>query len=310
MVYTGTPTYQKGVFYNQIQLNKRDALKRGRTRQDHYEADWRMVAKENQYYKRFVYGEMRKLGEDSDEFKLSYRLMWLLDKGMFTTAEKLDLCGDTSMQQLIPAYNLSPIVIGIDCARKQDRTVVTALFVDWDHPDELGIYHHRILNWLDLEGLDWEEQYYRIVEFVSNYRVWKIGIDAGGVGDVVASRLKRLLPQIEVVEFDSSQSAQSERWKYLRGLIDRRQIVWPAGAKVRRLKIWRRFRQEMEDLEIAFKGPYVLAEAPAIRDAHDDYADSLAIGCMLTKDYEDEEAGAVEVAVNPFYSGRSRYEGR
>lgn len=310
-VYTGTPSYTKGIFYNQIQNNKREANKRGRTRVNHFEVDWREAAKENPQYKKYVYKEMQKYGEDSDEFKLSYRLMWLLDKGMFTTSEKLTNCGDTSMQEVIHAWHKTPVVVGIDCARKQDRTIVTVLFVDWDHQDELGYYHHRVLNWLDLEGDDWETQYFKITEFLANYRVWRIGIDAGGVGDVVADRLKRLMPQTEIIEFDSSQSAQSERWKYLRSLIDRRQIVWPAGAKVRRLKVWRRFRQEMEDLEILYKGPYVLAEAPNIRDAHDDYPDSLAIACMLTKEYEDEESGVVEVAVNPFYTGgQARFRGR
>jgi len=84
--------------------------------------------------------------------------------------------------------------------------------------------------------------------------------------------------------------------------------VWPAGAKVRRLKMWRRFRQEMEDLELLFKGPYVLAAAPEVRDAHDDFADSLAMACVLTKD--EEAAQPVEVAANPFYSRRPRHLGR
>lgn len=305
-VYTGTPTYTKNVFYNQIQINKREAVKRGRNRQNHFEVDWRVAAKENPNYKKSVAADMLSMGEDSDEFKLSFRLIWLLDKGMFTTNEKLDLCGDTSMQSLVQAWNRTPIVIGIDCARKQDRTVVTAIFVDWDHPDELGMYHHRVLNWLDLEGMDWEEQYFRIVEFLSNYRVWKIGIDSGGLGDVVAQRLRVLMPHIDIVDLGSSQSEQSDRWKYLRNLLDRRQVMWPAGAKVRRLKIWKRFRQEMEDLEIVFKGPYVLAEAPSIRDAHDDYADSLAIGCVLTLDHE-EESSVVEVSANPFYRRSPRY---
>lgn len=305
-VYTGTCTYTKNVFYAQIQNNKRAAVKRGRSRQNHFEVDWRTAAKENANYKKSVAADMLAMGEDSDEFKLSYRLIWLLDKGMFTTNEKLDACGDTSMQTLVHAWNRTPIVIGIDAARKQDRTVVTAIFVDWDHPDALGMYHHRILNWLDLEGMDWEEQYYRIVEFCSNYNVWKIGIDSGGLGDVVAQRLRLLMPHIEIVDFGSSQSEQSERWKYLRELIDRRQVMWPAGAKVRRLKIWKRFRQEMEDLEIVFKGPYVLAEAPNARDAHDDYADSLAIGCFLTRDME-QETSIVEVSQNPFYRRSPRY---
>jgi hypothetical protein len=312
MIFTGTPTYTKNVFYSQIQQNKRQATRRGRNRVNHFEVDWREAAKENDNYRKFVLKEMLRLGEDSDEFKLSYRLVWLLDKGMFTTSAKLDECGDTSAQNLIQAYNMSPVVVGIDCARKQDRTVVTVVFVDWEHPDDLGMYHHRVLNWLDLEGLDWEDQYYRIVEFLANYRVWKVGIDSGGVGDVVAQRLRILMPQTDIVDFGSSQGEQSDRWKYLRQLIDRRQVVWPAGAKVRRLKIWRRFRQEMEDLEVLWKGPYMLAAAPEIRDAHDDYADSLAIGCMLTKEFEREETGQVEVAVNPFFArhSRSKYEGR
>jgi hypothetical protein len=311
MIMTGTPTYTKNVFYNQISINKRALTRRGTIRCNHFEVDWREAAKENAYYKRFVEGEMLRLGEDSDEFRLSYRLMWLLDKGMFTTSAKLDECGDTSMQSLVRQWHHTPVVVGIDCARKQDRTVVTVVYVDWDHPDELGMYHHRVLNWLDLEGMDWEEQYFQIVEFLQNYNVWKIGIDVGGVGDVVAQRLKILMPHVEITEINSTQSDQSERWKYLRNLIDRRQVMWASGSKVRRLKVWRRFRQEMEDLEILFKGPYVLAEAPNLRDAHDDYADSLALACILTRDYNDEEVGVVEVMQNPFYTNnRRRYEGR
>lgn len=307
MVFTGTPTYTKNVFYSQIQINKREALRRGRARTNHFEVDWREVAKENENYGKFVKKELLRLGEDSDEFKLSYRLIWLLDKGMFTTSEKLDACGDVSMQSLIHAWNKTPVVVGIDCARKQDRTIVTVIFVDWDHPDELGMYHHRVLNWLDLEGEDWETQYFKIVEFLSNYNIWRIGIDSGGLGDVVAQRLRLLMPHIEIVDLGSSQADQTERWTYIRSLIDRQQLMWPAGAKVRRLKVWKRFRQEMEDLEIQFKGPYVLAEAPNIRDAHDDYADSLAIGCILTKDFRDETAAPVEQMDNPFYSRRRRY---
>ena len=308
MVFTGTPTYTKNVFYNTIQSNKRALTRRGSGRCNHFEVDWKEAARENANYRKFVNKEMLRMGEDSDEFKLSYRLMWLLDKGMFATSEKLDACGDISMQSVMHAWPHSPVVVGIDPARKQDKTVVTVVWVDWDHPDELGYYHHRVLNWLDLEGVDWETQYYRIVEFLANYRVWKVGVDVGGVGDAVASRLKLLMPGTEVVELGSSQSEQSIRWKYLRELVDRRQIVWPAGAKVRRLKMWRRFRQEMEDLELLFKGPYMLAEAPSVRDAHDDFADSLAMACVLTKD--EQEACVVETAANPFFTRRPRHLGR
>jgi hypothetical protein len=221
---------------------------------------------------------------------------------MFTTFEKLDRCEDNSMQSVVHAYNRTPVCVGIDCARKQDRTIVTVVFVDWDNPDHFGYYNHRILNWLDLEGMDWEEQYFRIVDFLANYSIYKIGIDVGGLGDVVAQRLKILLPYAEIVELGAAQVDQSTRWKHLRQLIDRRQISWPAGAKVKRLKAYRRFRNEMEDLEINFKGPYVLAEAPKESDAHDDYPDSLALACVLTLDSDDRGDAEVLVMDNVFYS--------
>lgn len=296
MVFTGTPTYEKGVFYNQIQLNKRSATRRG-ARQNHFEADWKEVSKWNPYYKDFVKKELLRIGEDSDEFRLSYRLHWLLDKGMFTTSERLDELGDTSMQA-VKHWHKSPIVIGIDPARKQDSTIVTAVWVRWDRPDEYGYYEHRVLNWMDLGGMDWESQYFRIVEFVRSYSVYAVAVDEGGVGDVVLSRLQVLMPDIPIVPLGSQRPDQSKRWKHLMELMDRGLLSWPAHSFTRRLKTYKRFRQQMEDLEKKFEGPYVLAEAPKAADAHDDYADSLALACVLTKDFTLPE---VEVSRSPFH---------
>jgi hypothetical protein len=282
MIFTGTPTYTKGVFYKTIQMNKRQATRRG-ARQNHFDADWKAVAKTSENYKKFVMKEMLRIGEDSDEFKLAYRLMWLLDRGMFVTSERLEDLGDKSME-IVPAYSHSPVIVGIDCARKVDSTVVTVVWVDWDHPDEYGYYEHRILSWLDLGGMGWEEQYFRIVEFLSNYRVMAIGIDNGGVGDVVASRLRVLMPHTEIIDIPSSRPEQSKRWKHLSELIDRGKIGWPAHAKTRRLKAYQRFIQQMADLEKHFEGPHVLGAAPNERDAHDDYPDSLALAVSLTTD--------------------------
>jgi hypothetical protein len=295
MVFTGTPTYEVGVFYKQIQINKRQSTRRGQ-RMNHFEADWKEVSKWNKNYERFVKKEMLRIGEDADEFKLSYRLMWLLDRGMFVTGERLDDLGDLSMQT-IPSWHKTPVVVGIDPARKQDSTIVTVVWVHWDNPDEFGYYEHRILNWLDLSGLGWEEQYARIVEFLSNYNVFAIGVDAGGVGDVVIDRLRVLMPQTPIQELGSQRPDQSKRWKHLMELIDRGKIGWPAHAKTRRNKTWRRFRQQMEDLEKKFEGPYVLAAAPRAADAHDDYADSLAMACVLTKDFTLPE---IEVSRSPW----------
>jgi hypothetical protein len=294
MVKTGTPSNVKNNFYNSIQLNKRQS---GR-RQNHFQWDWRDVSKINPQYKRFIEKEMLRIGEDSDEFQMSYNCKWMLEQGMFITSNTMDELGDTSME-VVRSYHRTPVVVGIDPARKMDSTVVTVVWVDWDRPDEFGYYDHRVLNWLEIQGDDWEDQYFQIVNFLSNYNVLMVGVDANGVGDAVAQRLKLLMPRAEVISLTSSQSEQSKRWKHLKALIDRRMIGFPAHAKTRRLRSWKRFYQQMTDLETKFQGPNFLAQAPNEAHAHDDYADSLSIACVLTIDMTMPEA---EISSNPFYS--------
>lgn len=299
IVKTGTPDVTKGDFYSAIQHNKRRQT-RGR-RQNHFEFDWRHCAKYNPNYAKFIAKEKLRIGEDSDEFALSYDCRWLLERGMFTSESQMEALGDKSME-VVKAWHYSPVVVGIDPARKQDSTVVTVVWVDWDRPDEFGFYEHRILNWLEMHGDDWEEQYFRIVEFLSNYDVLRVGVDSQGVGDAVAQRLDILLPSIEVVPMASNSSDQSVRWKHLMQLMQRHKVSFPAHAKTRRLRPFKRFHQQMVDLEKKYQGKYMLAAAPEENEAHDDYPDSLAIACAMTIEATLPE---IEVSESPFVS-RSR----
>ena len=296
MVKTGTPTTSKNNFYRAISLNKRRQTSRG-ARQNHFQWDWKDVIKYNPNYDRFIKKEMLRIGEESDEFQMSYNCKWLLERGMFVTSTIMDELGDTS-SELVKSWHKTPVVVGIDPARKTDSTVVTVVWVDWDRPDEFGYFDHRILNWLELQGDDWEDQYFQITKFLENYDVLYVGVDANGVGDAVAQRLKLLLPRAEVHALGSSQPEQSKRWKHLKALIDRELIGWPAHAKTRRLRTWKRFYQQMTDLETKFTGPNFLAKAPDEAHAHDDYADSLAIACALTMDLTMPQ---VEVSSSPFF---------
>jgi hypothetical protein len=298
-VMTGTPDVVKGVFYRSIQQNKASGLKKSGV-QNHFQHDWKSCARYNNNYLVFVKAEMARLRPESDEFQLSYALRWLLDRGMFTTEERLDELGDTSMQSVVSRYYDSPIVLGIDPARKQDSTVVTALWVDWDSPNEFGYYDHRVLNWLEMHGDAWEQQYARIVDFARNYDVLAVGIDGQGLGDVVADRLTHLMPRSQIVCLGSSNSEQSWRCMHLMELINLGLVGWPAGARVRRNKTYQRFRHQMENLEKNYVGgaKLLVASAPDEAEAHDDYADSLALGCFLTKAATMPQA---QSGPNPFY---------
>jgi hypothetical protein len=288
LVQTGTPSYTKNGFYSQIQLNKRNATRKGR-RQDHFQVDWKEVAKSFPRYGKFVRSEMERLGEDSDEFKLSYRLIWLLDKGMLVTSDRFDALGDTGMR-VVTDWHKSPVVVGIDPARKTDSTIVTVVWVNWDYPNEHGQFEHRILNWLDLQGSDWETQYFRIVDFLSHYSVLAIGIDIGGLGDVVAQRLKVLMPFADIRDLKSDRTSQTKRWSHMMDLMSKGLLAWPAHAKTRQLRVWRNFRQQMEDAELNYQGPHIIVAAPAVDAAHDDYVDSLSNALYLTAEMTMPEA--------------------
>lgn len=296
MVKTGTPTTSKNNFYKSIQLNKRRQTGR-KARQNHFQWDWREVAKVNGDYQTHIKKEMLRIGEDSDEFQMSYNCKWLLERGMFITSTAMDELGDTS-QQLVKSWHSTPVVVGIDPARKMDSTIVTVVWVDWDRPDEFGYFDHRVLNWLELQGDDWEEQYFQIVNFLANYDVLAIGVDANGVGDAVAQRLQILMGRAQVIPLTSSPSEQSSRFKHLQALIQRQMIGWPAHAKTRQLRIWKRFYQQMTDAEIQYKGPNFMVSAPNETYAHDDFVDSLAIACSLTKELTMPE---VSVTSSPFF---------
>lgn len=298
MVKSGTPTTRKNNFYRSIQLNRRRQTSKRGVRQNHFQWDWKEVNKVNPNYGRFIKKEMLRVGEDSDEFQMSYNCRWILERGMFTSQKVMDELGDISMN-FVRSWTQTPCVVGIDPARKTDSTVVTVCWVDWDRPDEYGYYDHRVLNWLELQGDDWEEQYARIVDFLSTYNVLGVAVDANGVGDAVAQRLRLLLPRAEVFSITSSQTEQSKRFKHLMSIMERRLIGWPAHANARRTRIWRKFQQQMLDAEKHYKGPHFTVRAPEEAWAHDDFVDSLALAVSLTADLA---MPTVEVVTNPFYA--------
>jgi hypothetical protein len=298
LVLSGTATREKCYFYNMIQYNKRRDIngKRGH-RQSHFEYDYKVASKYNPNYAKFIAKEKLRLGEDSDEFRMSYKNEWILEKGMFVTEDRLNSLYDESMS-FVRQWWKTPIVAGIDVARSNDSTVVCAVWVDWDHPDGLGFYEHRVLNWLEINNVEWEQQYFQIVDFLRNYDVLRVGVDSQGVGGAVAERLALLLPHIEVTPISSDSKAQNDRWVHLTELIQREQILFPGHSKAKRTKAWKKFHQQMSDLEKVYRGKYMLAAAPNERNAYDDFPDALAIACSMT---QYDTMPTVQVFESPFY---------
>lgn len=306
-VLTGTPTVVKGYFYNAIASGKRAQTKPG-SRQMHYEAPWQSCAEENPDYAAFVENEKLRIGEDSDEFQMAFNLRWMLTRGLFVPQGRMDhrdqrFLGDVSMD-LIHEYRRSPIVLGIDPARTTDSTVVTALWVNWHRQDPFGNREVRILNWMELTNEEWEVQYRKIMQFASNYDVGRVRVDAQGMGSAVAERIKLLMgPRVQVEGVPSDTVNQEKRWKALLELLERNLISWPASGNARKARRYRRFTQQMDELEKHYVQGRMIARAPNGGDAHDDYPDSLALACIGAVG---DTVAQVQVMANPFTAHRRR----
>lgn len=69
-ILIGTATVTKGFFYDSIARNKEEHDNGGK--RNNFEYDYNTVIKYNPKYEKYVTGEKKRLGENSDEFKMSY----------------------------------------------------------------------------------------------------------------------------------------------------------------------------------------------------------------------------------------------
>jgi hypothetical protein len=209
---------------------------------------------------------------------------------MFMSEEMMTDIFDKSLQHKLQS-NLY-CAAGIDCGKRNDSTIVTIAEVDNTHLEEDRVSgdmkaRKQVINWLELQGDDYESQYYQIIDFLKSYNVKCIFVDSTGVGTPIADRLIYGFEGVaEVVPYDFTTSSKSEMWKSLQGEIRTRRLTVCGHAKTRSLRTWKNFHQQMEMLEKDYKGQHMVCAHPEdIKDAHDDYCDSLAL-CNLACDYD------------------------
>lgn len=289
-ILIGTATTKKGFFYDSIDRNKRDHANGGR--RNHFEYDWNTVAKYNPNYLKYIEGEKKRLGEDSDEFQMSYCLKWILSRGMFITTGLFDKLGEPN-SGLVHSDLEKIHVVGIDLGKKMDSTVITVLEVDWDNPvlieesKELGIpsytaYNVKVKCWKELGGDNWNEQYDQIMQFLSLFKIARVVMDATGVGDAIYDRVRANL-DCEVIPYVFSTSSKSVLYKHLNSEIRAGRVSYPANEETKETREFKKFEQQMLDLEKDYRGQDMIVSHPNIAGAHDDYPDSLALAVIGAK---------------------------
>lgn len=328
LVKIGTCNRNKSEFYEACRRNKRHDVKNGKARsrkRTHFEYDYTVCQRYNPRYRKYIEKEKQRLGEDSDDFRMKYRLHWLLERGMFVSTDLLDECGivekgkslfvtkGSGRRQRKIEFTRPPnvvtydthtegLVFAVDVGRSPHSTVVTVGKPFWDGPVEYADstrYPIHIYNWLELHGDNHEAQHPQILDFLKNYRLSMGVVDATGKGDPVYSRLAADLDEfgIHVQPFIFSDVSKDIGYKTFLQELQTRRFTFPAGARATRLAKWMRFHQQMTDLEKNWRGQkMVVAKPKDDKDAHDDYPDSAMMLCWLVNVADSME---VEETTNP-----------
>ncbi len=297
-VKIGTATTFKGNFYDAIQRNKLE-YDNGETRvRNHFEYDCDVAAKYNPWYAKYIEGEKRSLGEKSDEYQMSYKLKWILERGMFIDIEQFE---QNNLEPLLDVslYDKSRThVAGIDLGGKGDDTVITIVEVDWTQPlqfdervdPETGetmvykTYNTYIKSWLKISNMpDYEEQYYMIMDFLSHFKLAKVVCDATREASI-SHRLRANL-NCEVIPYIFTTKSKSEIYKNLETEISSGRARVPASEEVLKSEEYHKFIEQLGELQKDYRGSQLVVSHPDEKNAHDDFCLSLDTEILTDKGF-------------------------
>lgn len=301
----GTATTFKGDFYEAINRNKKE-FESGTLRiRNHFEYNYKVVLKYNPRYAKYIEREKRSLGETSDEFRMSYNLEWIISRGMFVDIDKLEkTCGDEYLDRVYQdfrANHVAGIDVGGGSAKKReeaDSTVITIVEVDWDNPvlmesvkdEETGediiylAYNTYIKDWLEIKpeiAENYEEQYGIIIDYLKNFRISRAVIDTtreASLGQRIQANVK-----FECWLFVFSSKSKSDIYKHLQTEIATGRARFPMSKETKETEEYKKFSQQMADLQKGYSGQFLVVSHPDERGAHDDYPDSWALALWGTR---------------------------
>ncbi len=222
-------------------------------------------------YENTVRQEIVLRGQESDEIQRPYFGKWLIGTGQFTTQEDIEGLVDELRPRRTFHDKVSECFAGIDTAKHPDSTVVTVLRFNKDTGKK------EVINWLELRGENYQNQYDIIVDFLSKYNVQAIALDSTGQGDFmpdmfeVHSNWRDENTGLYRIKF--SAISKDQLYKNLKVSISELLTTLP-GLDTREAG---RFKQQMLDLQQEWKGQLLSVQHPDDPNGHDDYPDSWAL---------------------------------
>jgi phage FluMu gp28-like protein len=182
-------------------------------------------------------------------------------------------------------------VAGVDFGKVHDSTVVTILEVNWDNPRQtvegydqeqgsftVEIYGKHVVDWLELQGDDYEAQYVEIKAFLRKWPIARMALDYTGVGISLGDRFKAMFDNIDVEFVSYSDDSKDALSRQFMADMHNGMITWPGGSECEQRKEFKNFKTQLLDLEKDYKNGLLNLHHPDMRGCHDDFVQSLMLG--------------------------------
>lgn len=244
-------------------------------------------------YEQAVGQEIAKHGKESDEIARPYFGKWLIGSGQFTTQE--DLQGLIEHDRVRRTFHdkQSECFAGVDTAKNPDSTVVTVVRYNKD------LKKKQLINWLELRGDNYKDQFEIIKDFLGQYNVLAVAIDSTGQGDFMPDMFER----------DSHfQDENSGLYRVKFSAVSKDIIYKNLKVTIKELlttlpkldtREAGRFKEQMLDLQQEYKGQLLSVSHPDDPNAHDDYPDSWALAEYAFAKYNENKAEVQFIDTKP-----------
>lgn len=236
-------------------------------------------------YEQTVRQDIERDGIDADHIQREYFGKWQIGTGQFVTQEELEALISVPPRNLTYNYKKTNCFVGIDTAKFPDSTWACVLRDTGEMkerllPDKKTKEYVRvkdILNWIELRGENYQDQFDIIRDFLKMYNVVGIAIDSTGQGDFMPDMFERHTQWQDentgLYRVKFSAMSKDILYKNLKVSIKERLTTLPKLDS----KIAERFRMQMLDLQQEYKGQLLSVHHPTTPDARDDAPDSWAL---------------------------------
>jgi hypothetical protein len=221
-------------------------------------------------YEQTVRQEIELAGLDSDEIQRPYFGKWLIGTGNFVTQEDLEAL-EEKRGLTYQTKNHGYCFAGIDTAKNPDSTVVTILRYNTDKGKK------EVLNWMELRGDNYQDQFDTIKAFLGMYNIIAVAIDSTGQGDFMPDMFERHTEWTDeksgLYRVRFTAVSKDLIYKNLKVSIKELLTTLPNLS----IKLGEKFKQQMLDLQQEYKGQLLSVHHPDDNNAHDDFPDSWAL---------------------------------